>query len=82
MIAVGNITTEEEVKKLCSTVLSNTKWYIENMGIKDDMNSVELHNRYAYYQRQNPHTPRTMKALGLNEDDVDFFVNNCLFPKI
>ena len=82
MIAVGNITSEEEVKKLCATVLSNTKWYIENMKVEDDMDSVELHNRYAYYQRQNPHTPRTMKALGLNEDDVDFFVNNCLFPKV
>lgn len=82
MIAIGNINTEEEVNLLTSTVLLNTKWYLENMLVQDDMNSTEAHNKYAYYQRQNPHTPRTMKALGLNESDVDIFVNQCLFPKI
>ena len=82
MIAVGNIQTDEEVQKLCSVVLANTRWYIETMKITDDMPSSYGHNRYAYFQKQNPHTERTMKSLGLNEDDVDFFVSKCLFPMV
>ena len=33
-------------------------------------------------QQKNPHTPRTMKSLGLNEADVDKFCTDMLFPKI
>ena len=29
-----------------------------------------------------PHTPRTMKSLGLDETDVDKFCTDMLFPKI
>lgn len=82
MIAVGNIQTAEEVDRLCDVVLSNTKWYVETMKVIDDMPSSYAHNRYAHFQKQNPHTPRTMKALGLNEEDVDFFVQKCLFPAV
>jgi hypothetical protein len=39
-------------------------------------------NRYAHYQKQNPHTPRTMTSLGLDEEDVRVFVQECLFPDI
>lgn len=82
MVAAGNIQSDIEVASIASLVVSNTKWYIEKMETRPDIVSVDAHNRYAYYQKQNPHTPRTMKALGLNEQDVDFFVNECLFPKV
>ena len=39
-------------------------------------------NYYAQNQKQNPHTPRVMTSLGLNEDDVRIFVQECLFPEI
>jgi hypothetical protein len=39
-------------------------------------------NNYAYYQKQNPHTPNVMKSLGLNEDDVNAFVKESLFPEV
>lgn len=82
MIAVGNIQTEKEASRVCSLVMTNLKWYVETMQVKDDMPSSYAHNRYAHFQKQNPHTPRTMKALGLNEEDVDFFVSKCLFPTV
>lgn len=82
MIAAGNIQTDEETQQIVSVVKSNTKWYIEDMKVEDDMPSSYAHNRYAYFQKQNPHTPRTMKALGLDEEDVDFFVSKCLFPVV
>lgn len=82
MIAAGNIQTEKEIGDVISLVSTNTDWYINTMKVEEDMNSLDAHNRYAHFQKQNPHTPRTMKALGLNDDDVDFFVSKCLFPEV
>jgi hypothetical protein len=41
-----------------------------------------VQNYYAYNQKQNPHTPRVMTSLGLDEEDVNTFIQNCLFPEI
>ena len=82
MLAVGNIQTEEEVNQLSSLVLETTNWYLTEMDISDSFEATKIQNRYAYYQKQNPHTPKTMKSLGLNNEDVDFFVDKCLFPEI
>jgi hypothetical protein len=82
MIAAGNIQTEKEIEDVVSLVTANTRWYVNIMNVEDDMPSSYAHNRYAYFQKQNPHTPRTMKALGLDEQDVDYFVSKCLFPEV
>jgi hypothetical protein len=39
-------------------------------------------NYYAQNQKQNPHTPKVMVSLGLSEDDVRMFIQECLFPEI
>jgi hypothetical protein len=39
-------------------------------------------NYYAQNQKQNPHTPRVMVSLGLSEEDVGVFIQDCLFPEI
>jgi len=44
--------------------------------------TIEAQNYYCHNQQQNPHTPRTMKSLGLDEADVDKFCTDMLFPKI
>ena len=43
---------------------------------------IEHQNYYCHNQQQNPHTPRVMKSLGLNEADVELFCTDALFPKI
>lgn len=80
MIAAGNV-KEEELNKL-DVVLRTLKFYMDNVGYYNQSggNFKDMQNRYGFYQRQNPHTPRTMKALGLDDKDVDLFVNKCLFP--
>jgi hypothetical protein len=83
MIAAGNIQEYDEMSKLLNIVEETTNWYFNNMtDIALYAGTKDAHNKYAFYQRQNPHTPRTMKSLGLNEKDVDQFVNNCLFPEV
>lgn len=82
MIAAGNIQEPEELSKLLKVVEETTHWYFNDMDMWMQYLSRDAHNRYAHFQKQNPHTPRTMKSLGLNEEDVDQFVNNCLFPEV
>lgn len=83
MIAAGNIKDANEIRQLTELSASTTKWYLEDMICFDSYESSRLsHNKYAHFQKQNPHTPRTLKSLGIPEHDVDFFFNNCLFPEV
>jgi phycocyanobilin:ferredoxin oxidoreductase len=86
MVAAGNVSDEEEIRQLMMVISDTLSYYVNHvghyLGNADDMLSAKAQNRYAHYQKQNPHTPRTMKSLGLNEDDVDAFIQKCLFPEI
>ena len=44
--------------------------------------TTENQNYYAQNQKQNPHTPKVMVSLGLSEEDVRAFIQDCLFPEI
>lgn len=86
MLAVGNVNTEEELVKLLKISYANLEDYTVEIqkyaGTCTAEEGKAAQNRYAHYQKQNPHTPRTMTALGLDENDVRLFVQECLFPDI
>ena len=42
----------------------------------------DAQNYYAQNQKMNPHTPKVMVSLGLSEEDVQVFIQDCLFPEI
>jgi hypothetical protein len=86
MIAAGMVKEIGEIEQISEAVDKTLNYYIaevrrhrRNSSEEDGKNAQ---NRYAHYQKQNPHTPRVMKSLGLDEDDVDVFVQKCLFPEI
>ena len=86
MLAAGNVKTEEEAVAIVDIALKNLRAYFEE--IKDFTNTADpeetkqAQNWYCYNQTQNPHTPRTMKSLGLPEEDVERFCTDMLFPSI
>lgn len=84
MVAVGNVNTQEELTSLIDLSLDNLDYWLGYYRYTKCSyeEGQYMQNRYAQYQKQNPHTPRTMKALGLNEDDVNLFIQKCLFPEI
>ena len=45
-------------------------------------NTTSNQNYYCENQKQNPHTPKVMASLGLNEEDIRVFIEKCLFPEI
>jgi hypothetical protein len=86
MIAAGNVATEEEATAIVDLALNNLRAYFSEIGAftgeGDPAIVAGSQNYYCHNQQQNPHTPRTMKSLGLNEADVDKFCTDMLFPKL
>jgi hypothetical protein len=86
MVAAGNVNKREELDQLLELSLDSVDAYLTDIGNHNhtaDTDEVKTaQNRYAHYQKQNPHTPKTMTSLGLDEEDVRVFVQECLFPDI
>ena len=86
MLAAGNVNTVEEAVAIIELAQYNLRAYVDEVGAftgagnRDEV--IAAQNYYCHNQQQNPHTPRTMKSLGLNEADVDRFCTDMLFPKI
>ena len=86
MLAAGNVNTEDEAVAIIELALNNLRAYFEEVSEFDGFGDSQLvtaaQNYYCHNQQQNPHTPRTMKSLGLDEEQVDLFCRDMLFPKI
>lgn len=84
MIAAGNVQKEEELDQIFAIANRTIKHYLSAI---DETNNTVANTTYAqnYYcenQKCNPHTPKVMASLGLSEEDVAVFIQDCLFPEI
>ena len=84
MVAIGAVNTDEEVEQVIQLGLDNLDYYLENVGTTQykDRNYSMSQDRYCHYQKQNPHTPRVMASLGLDEAMVKDFIQEVLFPEL
>lgn len=86
MVAAGNVSDQEEIGQISSLASVLVNHYVNTVGETAGTASVEdvkaAQNYYAENQKQNPHTPKVMTSLGLAEDDVRAFIQDCLFPDI
>jgi len=86
MLAAGNVNTDEEAQQIIDIAVANLRMYMEEVGKYDNYlegDGVKVaQNHYCNHQKQNPHTPKVMKSLGLNEAMVDTFCKDMLFPNI
>jgi hypothetical protein len=84
MIAAGNLQDQAELNQIISLSRMTLLYYLGNIGKTNNTaeNTTQEQNYYAYNQKQNPHTPKVMTSLGLNEDDVRVFIQDCLFPEL
>lgn len=84
MVAAGNVQKEDELDQITQMAKNTLDIYLS--GVADtnnaDFDGTEAQNYYAQNQKQNPHTPRVMVSLGLSEEDVRVFIQECLFPEI
>lgn len=86
MVAAGNVQDETEINQISGLASMLINHYLETLhetaGTADPAAVTAAQNFYAENQKQNPHTPKVMTSLGLNEDDVRAFIQDCLFPEI
>jgi phycocyanobilin:ferredoxin oxidoreductase len=84
MIAAGNVHDGVELDNILEISKITTDYYLKNVGLTNNThkNTTEYQNFYCQHQKMNPHTPKVMASLGLNEDDVQLFIQECLFPEI
>ena len=86
LLAAGIVKSDEEATEIIQIALSNLHAYFEEVGETKGEGAPDLvaacQNYYCENQQQNPHTPRTMKSLGLPEEDVDRFCTDMMFPKL
>lgn len=84
MVAAGNVQDLHELTQLTDLAKTTVKHYLSTVGETNFTvrSTKENQNYYAQNQKQNPHTPRVMASLGLDEEDVRIFIQECLFPEI
>lgn len=84
MIAAGNVQKEDELEQIFNIANKTVRHYLAAVGETNNTcrSTKDAQNYYAHNQKQNPHTPRVMTSLGLSEDDVRVFIQECLFPEI
>jgi hypothetical protein len=86
MMAAGAVKQPHEIRQVIKTATDTLSYYCNHVGKykgnSDEQLTIDAQNRYAHFQKQNPHTPRVMKSLGLDENDVELFIQKCLFPEI
>jgi len=83
MVAVGNL-DDLELYKFIRFGLENLDYYLANVGNTKGarLDTRVKHNYYCENQKLNPHTPRFMQSLGLNEMQASKFMNEVLFPEL
>jgi phycocyanobilin:ferredoxin oxidoreductase len=86
MIAAGNVQEPDEllqIETIADEVIKHYVDYVYDFKGTGDVEKVKYaQNYYAQNQKQNPHTPKVMTSLGLDEEDVKVFIQECLFPEL
>jgi Ferredoxin-dependent bilin reductase len=82
MVAAGNINTIDELNTVLYLAKSDLRYYLEHVGGSSDRDTTASQDYYCENQRKNPHTPRVMQSLGIEPDDVQRFISECLFPPV
>ena len=84
MIAAGNVSESSELEQLTAMAKHGISHYLDSVGETNNTanNTTAAQNYYAQNQKMNPHTPKVMVSLGLSEEDVQMFIQQCLFPEI
>ncbi len=84
MVAAGNVSEEKELEQIFKLAKDGVNFYLETVGETNNraVNTKNHQNYYAQNQKQNPHTPKVMVSLGLSEEDVQIFIQECLFPEL
>jgi hypothetical protein len=83
IVAIGAVGSSE-LDEFVHIGITSLKYYLNSVGqTQQDLGTYAgAQNRYCYYQKQNPHTPRVLVNLGFTEEEAKNFVEQNLFPEV
>lgn len=84
MMAVGNV-REEETDKFLLATSELICYYMDNMNhqaVQVDFPTRDLLNKYCINQKKNHQLHNSILAMGISEEEKDYYVNNILFQEI
>ena len=83
IIAAGNVGNGDELEQIITMSTRNLDHYIDTVGETNGecTDNTKGQNYYCENQKLNPHTPRVMTTLGLSEEQIRFFIEQCMFPE-
>jgi len=83
IIAAANVNEGDELEQIISMSTRNLDHYIDTVGETDGdcTDNTKGQNYYCENQKLNPHNPRVMITLGLSEEQITFFIEQCMFPE-
>lgn len=84
MVAAANVSDEDELAQMTEMAKNGINHYLSTVAETNNTakDTTLAQNYYCENQKQNPHTPKVMVSLGLSEEDVQVFIQECLFPEI
>jgi len=84
MIAASNVHNDIELETILDISKITTNYYLGNVSKTNHthQDTTKFQNFYCENQKKNPHTPRVMASLGLNQESIKVFIQDCLFPEI
>lgn len=85
IIAAGSINKESELVEVLNLSRETLVYYLDNIErtrLLKDADYKEKQNFYCQNQKQNPHTPRVLQALGFSQEMVHDFIHKDLFPEL
>ena len=84
MMAVGNV-REEETDQFILATTELICYYLNNIkeeAVQVDFSTREILNKYCINQKKNHQLHNSILAMGIVEEDKDYYVNNILFEEI
>lgn len=84
MIAVGNV-REEETDQFIRVTETMIQYYLEHMNeLAQEVHhpTIDILNKYCYNQKKNQRLHDSIIAMGVSEEDKDYYVNNILFEEL
>jgi phycocyanobilin:ferredoxin oxidoreductase len=83
IIAAANVNEGDELEQIITMSTRNLDHYIDTVGETNGecTDNTKGQNYYCENQKLNPHNPRVMTTLGLSEEQIRFFIEQCMFPE-
>jgi hypothetical protein len=84
MMAIGNV-REEETDQFVLATEQLICYYLENMdeeSVEASFPTKDILNKYCVNQKKNHQLHNSILAMGISEEDKDYYVNNVLFEEL